>query len=378
MGLTATLLQIAEPFTILWHTALLPLIGMVGLMVCLLAARTAKMPRFALASTAFLQMTLFTLLALLISYNLAAQTGAFWDPSLEAADKLFGFEWPAIRGVADRSSAAVWALGVGYHSLIPQMILVIVALSAMNKRETLKTTVCAAVLAGFVTVLISGLVPAQGNLFDAGNYAHLWPSIASLHEDTILGLRSGDLRALDLSSLMGIVTFPSYHAALAAIFIFSFRAMPRFYLAGAAWAGLTIIATPIVGGHYAIDVVAGIVLAPLSIAAAKALGRWSPRAFAPAISGCWPMTDSRTLTEKMPRSARTTAFCIDSEPLLGSPMFIRRRRSALNRDENERRAADQRLKAQSAQSKLSREMHLQIAEQIERRAKWPERTAARG
>jgi hypothetical protein len=40
------------------------------------------------------------------------------------------------------------------------------------------------------------------------------------------------MRVLDLGAMEGIVTFPSYHAALAAIFVWSFRAVPGLALPG--------------------------------------------------------------------------------------------------------------------------------------------------
>jgi hypothetical protein len=84
-----------------------------------------------------------------------------------------------------------------------------------------------AVLAGFVTILISLLMPAAGNLFDPSHYRHLWPSIAWLERDLVAGLRDGSGRVLDLTQLMGIVSFPSYHATLAALFIWCAGDLPR-------------------------------------------------------------------------------------------------------------------------------------------------------
>jgi membrane-associated phospholipid phosphatase len=162
-------------------------------------------------------------------------------------------------------------MGLAYYSLIPQMIVTIVALSCVALFDVLRVTVCAAIVSGFTTVLVSGLVPADGNLFDPHRYQHLWPPVALLQTELIGGLRSGSIRMLDLSAMQGIITFPSYHAALAAIFIWAFRAVPGLAGFGAVWAGLTILATPLGGGHYAVDVLAGLLLAVGSLAAADPL-----------------------------------------------------------------------------------------------------------
>ncbi|WP_175518313.1 phosphatase PAP2 family protein [Sphingomonas sp. OK281] len=230
-------------------------------------------PRLAAGATAFLQMTLFTLTGVVLAYALAANAGQLWDARLAAADRAIGFDWPVVLALLDTCPPVIWLLGLAYHSLTLQMIVVIVALSGMGKFDTLRITVCAAILSGFVTILISGLTPAMGNLFDPSRYAHLWPSIAWLEQGLISGLRDGSRRVLDLTMLMGIVSFPSFHATLAAIFIWAFGAMPRVALPGRAWAILTIVATPVFGGHYGVDVIMGLILAPPSLLAARHLTR---------------------------------------------------------------------------------------------------------
>ncbi|HXH15618.1 MAG TPA: phosphatase PAP2 family protein [Sphingomonas sp.] len=234
----------------------------------------AGKPRLAAGATAFLQMTIFTVLGVVLAYALAAHAGDLWDSRLAAADRALGFDWPLVLLVLDRFPPVIWVLGLAYHSLTLQMIVVIVVLSGTSRFETLRTMVCAAILSGFVTILISGVVPAMGNLFDPFHYRHLWPSIAWLERDLITGLRDGSLHVLDLTMLMGIVSFPSFHATLAAIFIWALWSVPRLAVPGGAWAILTIVATPVFGGHYGVDVIMGLLLAPPAILAA---GRFTRR-----------------------------------------------------------------------------------------------------
>ena len=247
--------------------------SLIALGSALAIGRCTVRPRLAAGATAFLQMTLFTLLGVVLAYALAANSGPLWDGRLAAADRAIGFNWPVVLALLDTSPPAIWLFGLAYHSLTLQMIVVIVALSGLGKFDTLRAVVCAAILSGFVTILISGLTPAMGNLFDPSRYGHLWPSIAWLEQGLISGLRDGSLRVLDLTMLMGIVSFPSFHATLAAIFIWAFGAMPRAALAGRAWAILTIVATPVFGGHYGVDVIMGLILAPPAIIAARYLTR---------------------------------------------------------------------------------------------------------
>jgi membrane-associated phospholipid phosphatase len=246
----------------------LPLAGL-GLLAALMVVgqRTGRW-RLASAATAFLQMTLFTILGVVLSYALAARAGPLWDPWLAAADRSLGIEWQLLLAALDRLPPVVWLLGIAYHSLIAQMVLVIVLLAQARRVATLRIMVAAAILSGFVTILVSGAAPAMGNVFDPDAYRTLWPSVAWSDAALIDGLRDGSHRAIDLGAMTGIVTFPSFHATLSLIFIWAFRRLPRFALAGGCWATLTIVATPVFGGHYAVDVVAGLLLAPPAIAAA--------------------------------------------------------------------------------------------------------------
>lgn len=251
-------------------------IGIGALGIALWIGKRTDRPRLAAGATAFLQMTLFTVLGVVLAYAFAADAGPLWDVRLAAADRAIGFDWPAVLALLDQSPPAIWLLGIAYHSLTVQMIIVIVSLSGASRFETLRVTVCAAILSGFVTILISAFTPAMGNLHDPAAYRHLWPSIAWLERNLIGGLRDGSLRVFDLTMLMGIVSFPSFHATLAAIFVWSLRSVPRLSRPGGAWAVLTIIATPVFGGHYAVDVLMGLLLAPPAILVVRWLTRRMP------------------------------------------------------------------------------------------------------
>jgi len=72
---------------------------------------------------------------------------------------------------------------------------------------------------------------------------------------------------------MGIVTFPSYHATLPIILAWAQRDVARLRIIAPVWAVVTILATPVFGGHYGVDVLAGIGLAVGGIAVAPTLTR---------------------------------------------------------------------------------------------------------
>ncbi|GGB30113.1 hypothetical protein GCM10011380_19450 [Sphingomonas metalli] len=222
-------------------------------------------PRLRAGAGALLLMTLFTLIGVVLSYALAARGGALWDGALARLDRQLWFDWPAVFAAADRSGALLWIGGIAYHSLPVQMVVCIVVLSATSRNAALQTTVTAAIACGMATILISGAIPAMGNVFDPDRYSALWPSVAWLERDLIAGLRDGSQRSIDLTQLWGIVTFPSYHAALPLILAWGLRDVPWLRVIAPVWAALTILATPVFGGHYGVDVLAGIAMAPAAL-----------------------------------------------------------------------------------------------------------------
>lgn len=258
-------------FGIAWSRAVMPTAALWGLVLARSIGHRRGRPHIAAAATAFGQMTLFTVLGVVLAYTVAAHPAPLWDGRLAAADRAIGIDWPALLDALDRRPLLVPLLGLAYHSLSVQMVVVILALTKADRLDRLRVTVAAAVLSGFATILVSALMPAAGNLFDPDRYQHLWPSVAWAERDLIVGLRDGTNRVLDLSSLMGIVSFPSYHATLSALFIWSAWDVARLRWALIGWAALTIVATPIFGGHYAVEVIAGLLLAPPAIAIARLL-----------------------------------------------------------------------------------------------------------
>ncbi len=83
---------------------------------------------------------------------------------------------------------------------------------------------------------------------------------------------------LDLSLMQGIITFPSYHAGLSAVTLWGFWTSGVRWLkwTGPVVALATIVATPVDGGHYFVDVLAGVVIAAVSILVAAKAVRWTP------------------------------------------------------------------------------------------------------
>jgi membrane-associated phospholipid phosphatase len=152
---------------------------------------------------------------------------------------------------------------------------VIIALGLGGYLAQCRMFLAAMVLSGLVTILISGAMPAFAmfvhlNLQPA-DFANLNPAAAFVHVAPLKGLREATLTMLSLDGMEGIITFPSYHAALAIVLGWALWQVPWLRWPGAILNGLVVAATPVDGGHYFIDVFAGAVIAALSIAVARSL-----------------------------------------------------------------------------------------------------------
>jgi membrane-associated phospholipid phosphatase len=96
--------------------------------------------------------------------------------------------------------------------------------------------------------------------------------LVQLHDLPLV--RGGSLRVLDIMKLGGIITFPSFHAAAAVLFLWALWSVWWMRpLALIANVGM-LLATPMGGGHYFVDVFAGMGVAVLAIAAARVIGEW--------------------------------------------------------------------------------------------------------
>jgi type III secretory pathway component EscS len=230
---------------------------------------------FILGSTG--QILLIPVLMTPLTYIAASADLPFKDAYLNALDHALGFNWFAyFKFTYDRYSllvAAVWAYGmIGWPTFgIP----VVLGLSQRYRR--LQEFTLAFGLALIATTLISVFVPAMGtyhllnylpdpDIFTPGAY------VDQLHVLPLV--RNGSLRELDLWQLTGVVTFPSFHAATAMLYLWAFWGVPYFRAVAVVLNGAMLLATPLVGGHYFVDVLAGIAVAAASIVAARRTGRW--------------------------------------------------------------------------------------------------------
>lgn len=230
--------------------------------------------RPAFAMLAFAQMGLVVMCAAPLSYIGLGAGMPLQDARFAELDRLLGLDWPAYFHFAMAHPELLLYAKVFYAMILIPGFGVPVILGLTGQHVRLQQFVMAATLALCVVIVISTLLPAVGTYFEFG-----LPSATELFTANGYGgqaqeipmLRDGTLRALNLAKLGGILTFPSFHAATALLSIWSLWSIwwlrPALLMAN----GGMLVATPLVGGHYFVDVIAGVAVAALTIQASKSL-----------------------------------------------------------------------------------------------------------
>jgi len=230
---------------------------------------------FVLGSTA--QVLLITLLMTPISYVAASAALPMTDAHLDYLDQALGLDWRGYFEFFYRRPQLVPGLALGYRMIVLPVFAIPLALALGRRYRRLQEFTLAFALALAATTVISIFVPALGTYDQLG--IKYDPSVLAPggYLDTVHDLplvRDGSLRELDIGRLVGIVTFPSFHAAAAVLYVWvlwSVWWMRPFALIAN---GAMLLATPIGGGHYFVDVIAGMAVAVVAIVAALRISEW--------------------------------------------------------------------------------------------------------
>jgi len=134
-------------------------------------------------------------------------------------------------------------------------------------------------ITALITIVLATFYPAMGEHI----YYHLaktdFPNIFTAsaweHSEGLAALRDPNVTAITYPG-PGIVMFPSYHAIMAGMLMYASLPFRWLRLIVIPANVLMLLATPSSGGHYLVDVIAGVVVLIISVALAE---RILPRSF---------------------------------------------------------------------------------------------------
>ena len=182
------------------------------------------------------------------------------DQALEAADAALGFDWSSWYGVELGHPLLLGVQARAYFSLVWQALLSISILAVWRQGHRNGELLTGMLVGVLITLLVATLVPAVGPGAIHGHPPEWLP--------TFLAVRSG---APGVLGYAGIISFPSFHTVMAILFVWAHRGLrwsfPPFLIVNL----LLLSATPFLGSHYLIDMLAGAVVALLAILIARRL-----------------------------------------------------------------------------------------------------------
>ena len=214
----------------------------------------------------------FTLAAAVFTYLIATLGFPLIDSELVRIDAGLGFSWPAWFQFVNSHPLLKGLFVILYTSLLPECAASVLYFAHRRRNDRTAEFLFGALISILITGIISGIFPALGAFAHFGVPGPAWASYPS----HLLALRQGTAASFSVNEFQGIITMPSYHTVLAILIVYAYRGCGRLFALALALNGLMLLSLPSEGGHYVIDVIAGVgvVAVTIAITSAAARTRW--------------------------------------------------------------------------------------------------------
>ncbi len=229
---------------------------------------------------------------------IALRSGApMADPWLKSADARFGLSaqsyvaWFASLGVS------LDPLQLIYESSFPQIAASILLLPFLGRTLEVWRLCFLFITTLLNCALISFVLPAYGSFVDATpSTIQALPRGAGIFAfDAVKRFREPDIAVLGLSDLEGVITFPSFHTVMALLMIQAWSWNCALAVPIVTWNLAVIFTTLPIGGHYLVDLVAGVLVWLGWSAVAERLARLPA---ADVFDGCRALDAPETVTRQ--------------------------------------------------------------------------------
>jgi membrane-associated phospholipid phosphatase len=183
------------------------------------------------------------------------------DEALATADRALGLNWLEMYQWLTHHPAIEDFAHEVYNSLGPEMLILLIALELLGHRNQARAFLLWFMVSTIAALGIGTLIPAAG----AFVYYNLPVASTIGYVSQWADLRDGTLRTINPYNYQGLVVFPSFHATLAVLCACAAWPLRIVKIPLLALNLLIILSSPAMGGHYFIDIIAGIILAALTI-----------------------------------------------------------------------------------------------------------------
>ena len=188
------------------------------------------------------------------------RTYPFVDGDLAAVDRFLGFDWPSYARWFDAHPTLSLLAAKAYLSIFPQAPILVLVLAAVGQVRRVCVFIVAGHIAFLATALIAFRFPALGAYtfygFTQADHPHVGFVFSDDMRESIRWLREGTFLKPADGIVVGLVSFPSYHAIMAAGYVWlAWTTRLRWPVIGLNAAMM--LATPVEGSHYLADLLAG-------------------------------------------------------------------------------------------------------------------------
>jgi hypothetical protein len=207
------------------------------------------------------------------TYAASAMGGTLWDARLMAADRALGFDWLAYFHFVVEHPQIGAPLGFLYYRIGLFAIGFFVLMSATGNTTRMRETYWLLFVASLLTTLGAAAMPVLGPYHTYGLEGCCGHFVQELER-----LRSGSPAAYPLGGLQGVIQCPSFHTTLALALMYAFRGTGRIGATVNILNVLILLAVPVFGGHYVMDMIAGAGVMLASLAIVRGFAKWKASA----------------------------------------------------------------------------------------------------
>jgi membrane-associated phospholipid phosphatase len=212
--------------------------------------------------------SVFCLAGAVAAYPIAAGGGGYVDATLVRADAMLGFHWPAWYDFVATHPRAQTLGRAAYLSIFVTPALLIGQFARARRTADARRFLAAFWTAAVLTLAIARLLPVRGPLAAMAAERLPYMPVSGLYQaDLPPELRLHELHRVDLMALHGLVGAPSFHTASAVLYVAIGWRCRRLRWPILALNAAMLLATPVEGTHYLVDMLmgAGVAIAALAL-----------------------------------------------------------------------------------------------------------------
>lgn len=200
----------------------------------------------------------------LLNYALMSIPLPLADDLLNNLDLAMGLQWLKYANLMTASPFVVTVLRICYQGLIFISLATLGTLFILDANKRASEYLHLFFLNGLIITVLGSAFPAHGTVARFASHSlsnAMGPGAGTYHIAILGNLRSNGVFIFGEGTTPGLIEFPSFHTNAAILIAYAFRGMGPLFLIALAYAICMIAATPLMGGHYFVDLLAGGLLA---------------------------------------------------------------------------------------------------------------------